>query len=274
MFQFSNDQIYKRLDTIISTTRLKYIYDDLISECWKDMEPMLKERSYIHCYLFYTNPDFTPDKISSKHTLRKMYNDIRGWNDEDDEGEFREQGWAKVWTYETGWMMYYYAGPENCRSGDDKSFQNIYKFIPNLKTLKKYQSEIDSFRNQVKDELGARVCQLMFTKIPVGSGIDWHVDTGLVGRFHSVIENDGTTPSMTFKQNGEIKHIPAVEGETYYANINVPHYVPESNSTRLHLLGCVDGWDWRTQPKEKDRHQDLGASDQTWAEWKKDLGVE
>ena len=73
------------------------------------------------------------------------------------------------------------------------------------------------------------------------------------------------------KQNGQIKHIPAVQGETYYADINVPHCVPESKSNRLHLLGCVSDPD-DTENSET-RHQHLGDSDQTWAEWKKDLGV-
>ena len=112
----------------------------------------------------------------------------------------------------------------------------------------------------------------MFTKIPVGSGLDWHVDTGMAGRFHSVVENDGKTPSMTFKQDGIIKHIPAVQGETYYANINVPHCVPESKSNRLHLLGCVSDPDDRDNTET--RHQHMGDSDMTWAEWKKDIGVE
>ncbi len=272
MYQFSSDEIYIKLDSLVNHTRLKEIYDDLMSECWKDMEPLLLDRTYIHCYLYYTDENFAPDRITSKHTLRKMYNSIRGWDDEIDEDEYRRNGWAKVWTYSTGWMMYYYAGPENCRSGDENSFQNIYKFIPNLQTLKKYQSEIDSYKNQISGELGGELGQLMFTKIPVGSGLDWHVDTGMAGRFHSVVENDGKTPSMTFKQNGQIKHIPAVQGETYYANINVPHCVPESKSTRLHLLGCVS--DPNDTESSETRHQHLGDSDQTWAEWKKDLGVE
>ena len=113
---------------------------------------------------------------------------------------------------------------------------------------------------------------MMFTLLPVGSGLDWHVDTGLIGRFHSVVENDGKTPSMIFKQNGKLKNIPAVKGETYYANINVPHCVPLSDSPRLHLLGCV------SEPNPivegPTRHQAMGDSDTTWADWTKDLGVE
>ncbi len=272
MFEFEANQIYTNLDTIIDTKRLKEIYNEIIGECWADMEPMLKERAYIHCYLYYTKPNWTPDRILSKWQIRDMYNAIRGWNDESDINEYLGK-WCKTWTYKTGWMLYFYAGPENCRSGDANSFQNIYKFIPNQKTIKKYQTEIDLYKNQVKDFTGYDLIQLMFTLLPVGSGVDWHVDTNLVGRFHSVIENDGKTPSMTFKQDGQLKDIPAVPGETYYANINVPHCVPLSKSPRLHLLGCVSDIDADKKGKDVTRHQAMGDSGITWADWKKDLGV-
>ena len=91
-----------------------------------------------------------------------------------------------------------------------------------------------------------------------------------------MVQNDGETPSMIFKQNGQLKNIPAVEGETYYANVNVPHCVPLSKSPRLHLLGCVAD-DTREDSKHLrniSRHQHIGDSDKTWADWKKDLGVE
>ena len=76
---------------------------------------------------------------------------------------------------------------------------------------------------------------------------------------------------MTFKQDGRLKDIPAVPGETYYANINVPHCVPLSKSPRLHLLGCVSDIDADKKGKDVTRHQAMGDSGITWADWKKDL---
>ena len=84
MREFKSDEHYFNLESIYSTDQLKMIYDELMSECWQDMEPMLKERAYIHCYLHYTRTNWTPDKILGKDQLRRMYNGIRGWNDESD----------------------------------------------------------------------------------------------------------------------------------------------------------------------------------------------
>ena len=273
--EFGSDEHYFKLESLYSIDQLKMIYDDLMSECWKDMEPMLKERAYIHCYLYYSKPNWTPDRILGKDQLRDMYNGIRGWDDPSDINEYLGK-YVKTWTYSTGWMLYFYAGPENCKSGDEKSFQNIYKFIPNKKTLEKYKPIVDNLKKQIAEEVGYTLVQLMYTLLPVGSGLDWHVDTGMEGRFHSVVQNDGETPSMIFKQNGQLKNIPAVEGETYYANVNVPHCVPLSKSPRLHLLGCVAD-DTREDSKHLrniSRHQHIGDSDKTWADWKKDIGVE
>tara|TARA_Y100000592_G_scaffold93342_1_gene156369 strand:+ start:1964 stop:2791 length:828 start_codon:yes stop_codon:yes gene_type:complete len=275
MREFGPDEHYFNLKSLYNIDQLKLIYDELMSECWKDMEPILKERAYVHCYLYHTKPIFAEDKILEKESLRKMYNSIRGFDDPTDKDSFIGE-WCKTWTYDTGWMLYFYAGPENCKSGDDKSFQNIYKFIPNQKTLDKYKVIVDGLKEQIKKEVGHTLVQLMYTLLPVGSGLDWHVDTGMVGRFHSVIKNDGKTPSMIFKQNGKLKNIPAVQGETYYANINVPHCVPLSEKPRLHLLGCVADMS-KDNPDHLvnlTRHQHMGESDKTWADWKKDLGVE
>tara|TARA_A100001011_G_C14320317_1_gene850269 strand:- start:8192 stop:9004 length:813 start_codon:yes stop_codon:yes gene_type:complete len=270
MKEFGKNDHYFNLESIYSADQLKMIYNELMNECWQNMEPMLKERAYIHCYLYYTKDNWSPDRILSKHQLRKMYNGIRGWDDQSDINEYLGK-WCKTWTYSTGWMMYFYAGPENCKSGDDKSFQNIYKFIPNQQTLEKYKPIIEQYKKQIELETSGKLIQLMFTLLPVGSGLDWHVDTGMVGRFHSVIENDGKTPSMIFKQNDQLKDIPAIRGETYYANINVPHCVPLSKSPRLHLLGCVS--EKNPTVEGPTRHQAMGDSDRTWADWKKDLGV-
>ena len=284
MREFESWRICRKLETIIDVSKLKQIWNDLMAECWADMQGILDSKAYIHCYLHYNDlvrikdPNgghrkvhtWGPDRILSKSTLRKIYNGIRGYDDSNEATFDAVEKYIKTWTYDTGWMMYFYAGEENMKSGDPQSYQNIYKFIPNRKTLEKYKDVIDAFKEQVDIKLGGEIGALMFTLLPPGSGLDWHVDTGMKGRYHVVVENDGTTPSMVFKINGKVTPLPAVQGDTYFANIQIPHCVPISQTPRLHLLGCID------DPDEDDfnsRHQEIGESDQTWADWKKDLGV-
>ena len=270
MKEFEQWRICHKLKTVVDVNLLKQIYNDLMAECWADMQGILDSKAYIHCYLYYDLKGWTPDRILSKFTLRKIYNGIKGYNDSSEATYNALEKYIKTWTYDTGWMMWFYGGEENMKSGDPESYQNIYKFIPNQKTLKKYEDVVNKIKEQIEDELEGQISTLMFTLLPPGSQLDWHKDSGLSGRLHIVIENDGTTPSMIFKNNGKIIPLPAVQGDTYFANINVPHCVPRSYAPRLHLVGCV--YDPKIQDDDT-RHQEIGESEQTWADWKKDLGV-
>ena len=86
---------------------------------------------------------------------------------------------------------------------------------------------------------------------------------------------------MTFKRdsNSELEYIPATVGETYFANVSIPHTVEVSKSTRLHLLGCCGDKNEKRKVtngvKEKySRHDNFtNNTNLTWAEWKNQLGV-
>jgi hypothetical protein len=275
---FNNStKVYLKLDSVVDTITLQSIYDTLMAECWSDMSVILEKNAYIHCYLYY-RPEYA--NVNEK-LLRKIYNGVRGFDDPTDQHTYLEK-YMTVKEYNTGWMVTVYAGPENCRSGDG-SFQNIYKFIPKLKSLKPYEKLISKIKEQVDKECDAHLNNLMFSMLPPGSKIDWHIDNDMVGRYHIVVKNDMITPSMTFKKDGnsKLEHIPAKIGETYFANVNIPHTVPISTQTRLHLLGCCHQKtttfaSLRTKAKLGNikRHQCMEDDIKlTWAEWKKNLNV-
>jgi len=45
MKEFGKNDHYFNLESIYSADQLKMIYNELMNECWQNMEPMLEERA-------------------------------------------------------------------------------------------------------------------------------------------------------------------------------------------------------------------------------------
>ena len=251
--------IYKFIDQVLKTKDLLDLFYKLMDPVWKDIE--IKPKTYIHCYL-----------DSVKKSLRTYYNGIRGFDDHKDLDYFEEK-YTKTWKYPTGTLHYFWVGEENARTGDPEDYQNVYKFIPTNSV------EYNHIMSQLMSQFSVRfwpdaqsIDNLMFTMMTPGTQLTWHKDRNIDLRFHQVIKNDAKTPSMIFKKPGEDEvPIPAKPGDVYVADVKIPHCVPFSKSTRLHLMGCIVSKHFKDLDNKLNRHGFLMDKNTTWTDWKKTI---
>ncbi len=202
---------------------------------------------------------------TTKQTLREYYNSVRGYNDPSDLDYFKEK-YTKVWKLSTGILYYFWIGDENGRTGDPDDYYHVYKFVPNN------NSEYSYVENTLKKEYPG-IHNIVFSMMTPGSILSWHTDQGFLARWHHVLDNDAKTPSMIFKKHNEEEvKIPAKPGDSFIADVKIPHCVPSSSKHRVHLLACLLGEEFRRDDNALNRHGFLMEGNTTWADWKK-LGM-
>jgi hypothetical protein len=243
--------IYKFIDPLFSTKELYDLYLKLMTPVFPYME-LDRPKTY-----FQLRFD------TKKQTLRQYYNAVRGYNDSNDL-DYYEEKYTKVWKLSTGMLYYFWIGEENGRTGDPDDYYHVYKFIPNNNSEYSYVED-----TLMKAYPG--IHNIVFSMMTPGSILSWHSDQGFLARWHHVLDNDAKTPSMIFKKPNEDEvEIPAKPGDSFIADVSLPHCVPPSSKHRVHLLACLIGKDFTGgEDNKRNRHGFLMEQNITWADWKK-----